>query len=138
MPRDDSNDVEYVERNHGQTLPCVQFSIGQKDQADAGCGDEEDDIADKASSGHAERPDQGHGTGHDRSDKPRSTQELAHREAATVRAHGRKSRKHIRAPIPKCKECHARQALAHAQDARDGAQVYAEEVAGGNADGAEK
>lgn len=47
-------------------------------------------------------------------------------------------REDIRTAVAKSKQRHASQTLAHAQHARDGVQVDAEEVAGGDANGAEQ
>jgi hypothetical protein len=116
----------------------VELAVDDKAHAEARSHNEEAHIADEALARNVEGPDEGHAPGDDGGDEAGGADELAHSQTRGVCAEGGKSREDIWTAVSKSQQGDACQTLAHAQHARDGVQVDAEEVAGGDADGAEE
>ena len=138
VPCHDKDDVEQIKSHHRDCFPQVEPAVNNEAHAEGCSYNEKADIAYKALAGDVERADQGHGSRDYRSNETGSTNQLAHGQTRSMCAEGSKSGEDVWTAIAECKQGHASQTLAHAQHARDGVQVDAEEVAGGDADGAEE
>lgn len=138
MPDDDKDDVDEIVTHHGQALPQLQLAVPQEAQAED-CGNaKEDDIPHVRLPGDLEGLDDAHGAGDAGGDEAGGTKELANGQTAAVAGEGGKGGEDIGAAIAKSQEGDASQTLTHAKYGGNGAQVDAEEVAGGDANGAEE
>ena len=138
MPANHENNVEDVKRDHESRLPDVQFPIYQKYHAKACRENEKSYVTHKTFSGYLERVHQCHTCRNDGCYETSGSEKLSDCKTATVRVHGCERRKDVRATISEGQERHTREALAHAQDACNGIQIYAQKVRSSDANGAEK
>ena len=138
MPGHNKGDVEDVEGHHANGLPQVEFAVDNEAHAKGSSNKKEADVTDKAFARNLKGADQGHGARDDSGNEAGSTDKLADSQTGSVGTEGGKGGEDIGAAVAKGEQGHAGQALAHAQHARYGVEVDAEEVACGNANGAEE
>ena len=138
MPCNDKDDIEQVESYHGHSLPQVQLAVDDEAHAESGSNNEEAHVTDEALARDIEGADQGHRSRDYGSNEAGGANEFADGQTCSMCAEGSKGGKDVWTAIAERKQGHTGQALAHAQHACDGVQIDAEEVAGGNADGAEE
>lgn len=138
MPHDDKTDIKHVEADHGPAFPKMHSTIQEEDHGKADRHDEEDNVAHKCLPADLELANEGHGASDDSSDEASSTYQLANGHTAAVGIHGGESAEDIGGAIPKGQKSDACQALWQTEDAGNGAQVDAEEVARGDANGGEE
>jgi hypothetical protein len=138
MPPEHKTDIEAVKADHEGTLPKMHLTIGEEHHGEAHSKDEEDNVAHEGLPADLELADQGHGASNNGGDKASRTDQLAYGHAATVRVHGGKGAEDIGRAIPKGQKGDTGQTLRQTKDTGDGAEVDAEEVAGGNANGGEE
>ena len=138
VPYYNKDNVEQVENHHRHRFPQMELAVDDEAHAKSCSHNKEANVTDEALAGDVEGADQGHGSRDYRSDEAGSTDQLAHSQTRCVCAKCSNGREDIWTAIAKRKQCHTRQTLAHAQHACDGVEVNAEEVAGGDADGAEE
>jgi hypothetical protein len=138
VPGDDKGDVEEIKGHHSDRLPQMQFPVNDEAHAEGSRDEKEADVANEALARDLEWANQSHGARDNGRDETCSTDKLAYSQTRSVSAEGGKGREDIGTAIAKGKQCHASQALAHAQHARNCIEVDAEEVARGDANGAEE
>lgn len=116
----------------------MHLTIGEEHHGEAHGKDEEDNVAHKGFPADLELADEGHGASNDGGDEASCTYQLAYGHATAVRVHGSKGAEDVGRTIPKGQKGDTSQALRQAKDTGDGAEVDAEEVARGDADGGEE
>src|SRR5690242_2521248 len=134
VPNNDKHDVEQVKGHHGDSFPQVELAVDNEAHAEACSDNEEAHVTNEALPRDVEGANQGHRPGDNRCDEAGSTDKLAHSQTRSVCTKGSESGEDVWTAVAKCQQGHTGQTLAHAQHARDGVQVDAEEVAGGDTD----
>ncbi|GKT83235.1 hypothetical protein Ct61P_01085 [Colletotrichum tofieldiae] len=116
----------------------MQMAIRQEYHGEAYGDDEERQVPDVGFPPHFKLANQGHGSSYHGGDEARRADQLSNRHAGAVRAHGREGAEDVRGAIAKGQEGDAGETLAKAQNGRDGVEIDAEEIAGGDANGGEE
>jgi hypothetical protein len=135
MLADDSEYIYDIISNHKRALPQAQTAIGQEEHGETNGNDEEPNVPTIGLLVHAKLPHQSHGSSDNAGDEARGTEELTHGHAGAVGVHRREGAEDVGGAISKGKEGDTSKTLAETEDGRDGAQIDAEEVASGDADG---